>query len=142
MHAVIIKGNPKYLNVPEATSYYAEIKEFLHQQGVTDVTFDPGDDYTCPDRTADLYIGHSRGVGRARCMSRGQEYRFLKFGDLDGYIHPVDAKWQRDVWTPGTDQQPPKEHFMFIPEQKAAILTLLNRLRNEKSHGPRRRPSV
>lgn len=67
--AVIVKGNPKYLNmpanVPLAEAFYTEIQTILEKRGY-DVAFDPGIEYTSPDETAAVWIGHSRGIDRLR----------------------------------------------------------------------------
>ena len=133
MRAVIVEGNPKYIaNNPLATAYYDDIEKFLKQNGVSTVLRDPGADYTCPPK-ADLYIGHSRGAGRARCMSKGEEYRFLKFGDPDGVIHPDDAKWQASRGKPGVPDEPPACHYEFISAQRTAIVALIRELKSPKA---------
>lgn len=119
MHAVIIKGNPKFINNAVAQKYYADIEYFLKDLGYT-VEFDAGADYTRPRQDADLYVGHSRGTGRYDFMDKRAKPKFLKFGSYDGIIHPVDAAWQA-VTPPGTGT-PPIEHFIFTDEQKAAIM--------------------
>lgn len=122
MKAVLITGNPKYINNETARKYYEDIVTFLQANGV-DVVIDPGADYTCPPK-ADFYIGHSRGAGRIRCVERtDQADDFLRFGDPGGYIHPVDEAWQKaNRPDPTKFNPPPKEHFEFMPEQKQAIL--------------------
>lgn len=120
MLAVVIKGNPKFINNDTAKNYYKEIHDFLIDLGFT-VNWDAGADYTRPRQDADLYIGHSRGVGRYEFMEVKNKSKFLKFGDPDGIIDPVDAKWQHDN-PPPTNAHPPKEHFTFSDDQKRAIL--------------------
>ena len=67
--AVIIKGNPKYIDRPSikplADHFYNEIKIILESKGY-EVIFDSGSDYTVPDETAVVWIGHSRGIDRLR----------------------------------------------------------------------------
>lgn len=123
MKAIIVKGNPKFIQDKRAKDYYQEIKAFLVKHGVSKVGFDPGEDFTCPDKTADIYIGHSRGAGRIRCMKTGEEWRFLQFGDPDGIMHPKDREWHDNPVG-----NPPNEHFHFIEEQKEAIVKLINKL--------------
>lgn len=123
LSAVIIKGNHKYIdNNPLATQYYHDIEAYLKQLGVNEITYDAGDDYTCPRKDADLYIAHSRGCSRDRCFE-GQADRapFVKLGDPKGVIHPKDLHWQQHVWKPGTDALPPHEHYELFQEQRAAI---------------------
>jgi hypothetical protein len=126
MKVVIIKGNPKFINNSVAKKYYEDIKKFLLANGVREVVFDPGADYTCPPK-ADFYVAHSKGVSRKRCFTDKPETIFLKFGDPDGQIHPVDAEWQK-VTPPGSGV-PPKEHFELIPSQKAAILKAIEEVK-------------
>lgn len=123
MNVIIIKGNPKYINHKTAKNYYSEIEAFLLANGVKKVSFDPGEDYTCPKKGADFYIGHSRGASRIRCMSTGEEWRFLQFGDPDGVMHPIDRKWHEKP-----TGKPPKEHFLFIDEQKDAIRKIIEKV--------------
>lgn len=121
MKAVLVTGNPKYINKPIAVNYYKEIVDFLNRCGV-DTTIDPGDDYTCPPH-ADFYIGHSRGASRIRCFERtAQANDFLRFGDIGGYIHPVDEAWQKANPPNGNYNPPPDEHFEFTKAQQQAIV--------------------
>lgn len=139
MKAVLITGNPKYIDNDIARGYYREIIEFLQANGV-DVTTDPGSDYTCPPK-ADFYIGHSRGAGRVRCFKNTPQFDdFLIFGDPDGYIHPVDLAWQNsNPPNPNRFNPPPKEHFEFYDAQKAAILNKIREL-NAKGVTTRQSP--
>lgn len=146
MKAVIIKGNPKFIMNDLARQYYADIQAFLEDLGV-EVILDEGKDFTCPPK-ADFYVAHSRGCGRVRCFeNKPNELRnFLKFGDPDGIIHPVDAKWQADN-PPGTPSRPPKEHFEFTEAQQNAIRSKVDELRRQVSNesfkrGARQRPST
>tara|TARA_B100000929_G_scaffold222606_1_gene178923 strand:+ start:436 stop:840 length:405 start_codon:yes stop_codon:yes gene_type:complete len=115
--AIIVKGNPKFIRSSLAKDYYSQIETFLLDNGVKEVSFDPGEDFTCPDRSADFYIGHSRGAGRIRCMKTGEEWRFLQFGDPDDIMHPKDREWHGQQGS-SKPTSPPKEHFLFIDEQK------------------------
>ncbi|MNQ52641.1 hypothetical protein D3C85_666650 [compost metagenome] len=122
LSAVIIKGNPKYLNTPLAHQYYAEIETYLKQLGVNEITYDSGEPMTCPRLDADIYIAHSRGVDRERCM-KDPKKPFVKLGDPEGVIHPTDLKWHNEVFkfTPGGNITPPDEHFLFFKEQREAV---------------------
>ena len=128
LKAIIVKGNPLYTNNDVARKYYEDIGSFLKANGVSNVQYDHGNPYTTPSESADMYIGHSRGAGRKEYMSPEKQKVFLKFGVPDGIIHPVDAKWQKEVWTEGTKEQPPKEHFMLMDSQKEAIVNLINKV--------------
>jgi GNAT superfamily N-acetyltransferase len=64
--AVIVKGNPKYIdNNPLADTFYADVKQRLEAKGYR-VEFDAGEDFTEPDQTAMLVVGHSRGASRLK----------------------------------------------------------------------------
>jgi hypothetical protein len=66
--AVIIKGNPYYVNKDSENNYenyYKQVEGILREAGYGDVSYDPGEDYTTP-KDADLWVGHSRGGGRLR----------------------------------------------------------------------------
>lgn len=135
LKATLILGNPKYIRSnPAAKAYYQEIVDYLESSGCT-VTVDAGEPYTCPPMS-DLYIGHSRGAGRYRCVEDDPEasWRFLKFGDIDGVMHPKDrayqVKYDGSFGTKKTIPDPPKEHYMFIDEQKKAIDDLLKEIRS------------
>jgi hypothetical protein len=122
LSAVIIKGNPKYLNTALAAQYYKDIETYLRQLGVNEITFDSGEPKTCPRPDADLYIAHSRGCDRERCM-KDPKIPFVKLGDPEGVIHPADLKWHKEVFkfTPGGDITPVDEHFLFFKEQREAV---------------------
>ncbi|WDS62210.1 hypothetical protein [Pseudomonas phage D6] len=141
MKAVLITGNPKYINNEIARKYYADIVQFLQSNGV-DVTIDPGADYTCPPK-ADFYIGHSRGAGRIRCFERTDQFNdFLRFGDIGGYIHPVDEAWQNaNPPNPNKFNPPPKEHFEFTSEQQQAILEKMYEIR-QREQSTRQHPGM
>lgn len=133
MKAVLVTGNPRYINKPIAVNYYKEIVNFLKSNGV-DTIIDPGNDYTCPPK-ADFYIGHSRGASRIRCFERtAQANDFLRFGDIGGYIHPVDEEWQKS--NPPSDKYnpPPDEHFEFYPAQQQAILSKITEIKSRSGN--------
>jgi len=126
MLAVLIKGNPKFINTDQARNYYQEIINFLQNLGFK-VEVNAGSDYTRPRQDAALYIGHSRGAGRYEFMDEKNQLKFLRFGDPDGIIDPVDRKWQAEN-PPPTNQHPPKEHFIFSKQQQDAILDKVRQL--------------
>lgn len=131
LKAIIIKGNPKYINNPLAKNYYKEIASYLKDQGINKVEFDPGADFTRPSLKADMYIGHSKGTSRLQYMPPNKQKVFLQFGVPEGVIDPIDMKWQKEKWYQGTDEQPPDEHFMLIPDQKKAIQNIITKLKAE-----------
>ena len=127
---VIVKGNPDKMVGMEklAQAYYQEIANYLEDMGFK-VEMDDGEPKTCPDMNAIFWVAHSRGVDRERCVPPTEKWRFLKFGDLEGVIHPTDARWQRSITNHATSkQQPPKEHFVFTIEQQEAINALVRKL--------------
>lgn len=72
--AIIIKGNPKYLekdeNRSKADDFYSEIKKILEAKGYR-VEFDAGEPETTPDKLAKVWVGHSRGVDRLKWAPEG-----------------------------------------------------------------------
>lgn len=124
MKAILITGNPKYINSQLAKLYYAAIVDYVKSLGVSCST-NPGADYTCPP-PADFYIAHSRGCGRFRCVEKDPvlSQRFLRFGDPGGVNHPVD-----DAWLETMVGNPPPEHFIFTDEQRLAIRDLVTSIR-------------
>lgn len=121
MLAVIIKGNPKFINTPLAKTFYSDVEKYLKALGYK-VEFDAGEDYTRPRQDADLYVAHSRGVGRYEFMEERNKSKFVKLGSLDGAINPEDRGWQEKVWHPGIKTPPPFDHFIFTDIMKDAIL--------------------
>lgn len=131
--AVIILGNPDKMKGMErlANQYYEEIAQYIESKGFG-VETDPGEPKTCPRMDAAFWVGHSRGVDRIRCVDEKDQWRFLKFGDVDGYIHPADARWQAGIDDHVTTTMlPPKEHFLFIDSQKRAIDNVVERLKKK-----------
>lgn len=127
---VIIKGNPAKMVGQEqvADTYYRSIADYVTKKGF-DVSFDDGEPMTCPDLNVVFWIAHSRGVERIRCIDAEEHWRFLKFGVVDGVIHPKDAQWQKSIADhKSSTEQPPKEHFEFTKEQKRAIDDLVTSL--------------
>lgn len=121
LSAVIITGNPKYINTPVAKKYYEDIAIYLRSLGVNEITLNGGEPMTCPPK-ADLYIAHSRGCDRERCVT-DPKTPFVKLGDPEGVIHPTDLKWHQEVFKfqRGGDITPPDEHFLFFKEQREAV---------------------
>jgi hypothetical protein len=96
--AVIITGNPKYIHGKDKDNYakyYNDIENTLKGVGYTDITRDPGNEYTEP-RKANLWVGHSRGVDRLRFAPKGT--KTLKVDDYEnprrvGQRHPGAEHW-------------------------------------------------
>jgi len=116
-HAVIIKGNPKYIsNNPDADSFYGDVKQHLEQLGYR-VSFDAGKPFTSPP-SADLWVGHSRGADRLRFAPEGT--RTVALSVPGGVSHPEDNS-QAIVGKPSVDHVPNKEHFTLTDEMRAAL---------------------
>lgn len=128
---VVIKGNPEKMKGNErlADEFYNNIKTYITNHGYF-VEFDNGEDYTCPRSDAVFWVAHSRGVSREICIDEKNQWRFLKFGILDGIIHPVDKEWQESLVSYHDNDMPPKEHFIFTQEQKDAIDDVIKELEN------------
>ena len=115
--AVIIKGNPARMIGKEmlAERYYQKIKKYLESKGFV-VVMDSGDDFTCPP-DADVYVAHSRGVGREICIPDHQKDLFAKLGDLDGAVNPNEKEWMEWFFKEENQiqasEQPPEDHFVF-----------------------------
>ena len=67
--AVIITGNPKYINDPDisqiAKSFYNLVETILINKGF-DVEFDSGRSYTLPNVNALVWVAHSKGISRLK----------------------------------------------------------------------------
>jgi hypothetical protein len=93
--AVLIEGNwdehvfplGKHPNYQRQVNYYNRIEDYLKNKGYS-VTRDKGLPKTMPPE-ADLWVGHSRGVGRFRWAPEGQD--MLAFGSNK---HRDDEHWK------------------------------------------------
>lgn len=113
--AVIIKGNPEYVNKStHAKKFYDELGALLRDKGYT-VKFDKGKPYTVPEK-ADIWIGHSRGNDRLRFAPEGT--KTLGLGVENGINHPLDKAFHQG-------QVPDLFHFTLTPEMRSAILDKL-----------------
>ena len=136
--ACIIKGNPDRMIGQEdlAKKYYNDIKEYLEYKGFI-VIFDDGLPYTCPPiEDVSIWIGHSRGVGRIKCLSDDKKELFGKLGDLEGGINSEDKIWQLKMnkyfdkgVQPPKEEQPPKDHFEFSREHKEEVDRIISNFR-------------
>ena len=67
--AIIIKGNPKYLEDPIVSDlakvFYKTVRRMLREQGYR-VRMDAGEEYTIPSSKAAVWLAHSRGAGRLK----------------------------------------------------------------------------
>ena len=97
--AVIIKGNPLYIEGNEkATLFYHELALFLQSLGF-ETTFDAGEPYTQP-QVADVWIGHSRGADRLRFAPVGKKVIGIGVPESEQNTflivnHPQDGMAQR-----------------------------------------------
>lgn len=110
--AVLVTGNPAYINNPLATNFYNTLQAHLEGKGYS-VSRDPGEDHTMPSK-ADLWVGHSRGAGRFRFAPQGQ--KFISLGsNMPGAInHPKDVAFNKG-------NVPDKYHFEVTPEMLEKI---------------------
>jgi len=130
--AMIITGNPKYLAMhqQEADKFYSDIAYFLMNMGY-EVHYDPGEPYTTPP-SADIWVGHSRGIGRLRFAPEGT--KTIAFGgrtrtdDIWQTInHPEDERKLLDhVAVHGTSRgfYPGPEHYVFTKDMEQALFDL------------------
>lgn len=113
--AVIVKGNPKYLEDPKVSSlakkFYAEIAAILRDKGYR-VAFDAGEPFTQPDESAAVWVGHSRGIDRLRFAPRGVKCIELTTNDT----HHVHGDNDRT----GTDPQ----HYQLSEKDRRALQSL------------------
>ncbi len=110
--AVIVTGNPEYINNPVAANFYNTLQAHLEGKGYA-VSRDPGLEYTMPSK-ADLWVGHSRGAGRFRFAPKGQ--RYISIGSsLPGAInHPKATRFNKG-------QVPDDYHFTLTPKMLEKI---------------------
>lgn len=113
--AVIIRGNPKFVNGnPAADAFYAKLQKHLEQQGYT-VSQDAGEPHTAP-QAANLWLAHSRGVDRLPYAPKGT--RGIALGAPGGINHPDDT-----AMTPG--DVPTAAHYKLTPEMLKALDALV-----------------
>ena len=87
--AIIVKGNPKYIEDPRvkimASKFYEEIRRRLVARGFR-VAFDPGEEFTRPSTKAKLWVAHSRGKDRLQYAPETVQTLALETeNDTDGY---------------------------------------------------------
>lgn len=113
--AVIIKGNPKYLQDKKvkllAKEFYTEIQNILETKGYI-VEFDEGKDYTKPRCDAKVWIGHSRGISRLQFAPK--EIKVIALQTLD------HGKFYKNNDEQGLDP----DHYKLSPKDKKAFNNL------------------
>ena len=125
--AVIVKGNPFFIeNNTLADDFYEEIKMFLEQLGY-EVSFDRGMPYTQP-KHADLWIGHSRGGDRLRFSSEDTETLIFGSPHKGAINHPEDNSI---MYQPNSDMTPNNFHYKFTNEMKESIVDATQRIQNQ-----------
>lgn len=84
--AIIIKGNPKYLNdhkvKPLAVIFYYEVQALLEAKGYR-VEFDNGEPFTRPHDGAAVWVAHSRGIDRLRFAPKNVKTIALQTRDAE-----------------------------------------------------------
>jgi GNAT superfamily N-acetyltransferase len=108
--AVIVKGNPKYIDGnAQADKFYGKLAKFVESKGYA-VSFDPGTPHTSPKK-ADLWIGHSRGIDRLRFAPKGTATIAMGSPEIKGTInHPLDKA--------AVGKTPTKHHYMLTSPMK------------------------
>ena len=83
--AVIIKGNPKYLdqNKDISDKFYNNIAARLESKGYR-VEFDAGEAYTTPNENASVWIAHSRGSSRLQFAPKNVKAFEVKTKSYEG----------------------------------------------------------
>lgn len=113
--AVVIQGNPKYLEDPKiaplAKKFYEEIRHLLQARGY-EVKFDRGEAYTTPDLQAAVWVAHSRGIDRLRFAPKSVKTIALKTMDHGKHYHSNDER--------GNDP----DHYRLSLEDIAALKAL------------------
>lgn len=125
-HAVIIHGNPRWVNGKDkvqADAFYTEIAQLLAKK--YDVSHDAGRPYTTP-RAAALWVGHSRGADRLRFAEKGT--KTIAVGSLvHGSVnHPQDI--------PTVGSRPAAAHYQLTPDMRRRILHVIANKRREPHH--------
>lgn len=130
--AVIIKGNPYYLEQGPDTAgyaaYYKDIENELRSAGYDDVVYDRGDPMTSPP-PADLWVGHSRGASRLRFAPKGT--KTLNITDYEDGINEYKTKILKEMRKRGYSSvaefpveerpRPGREHFTLTQRGRDAL---------------------
>jgi RimJ/RimL family protein N-acetyltransferase len=130
--AVIIKGNPYYLEQGPDTAgysaYYKAIEDELRSAGYDDVVYDRGDPMTLPP-PADLWVGHSRGASRLRFAPKGT--KTLNITEYEDGINEYKAELLREMRKRGYSSvrefpvedrpRPGREHFTLTQRGRDAL---------------------
>ena len=133
--AVIIKGNPKYLKYhkKESRKFYSDIAKFMRSKGYK-VRYNAGKPYTTPP-DADIWIGHSRGVGRLRFSP--EHTKTIGFGvprhHSDKFTivnHPKDERTTEEFFKKRKTTRgfkPSVEHYIFTDAMKRELEKIASR---------------
>ena len=130
--AVIIKGNPYYLEQGPDTAgyaaYYKDIENELRSAGYDDVVYDRGEPMTLPP-PADLWVGHSRGASRLRFAPKGT--KTLNITEYEDGINEYKAKILKEMRKRGYSSvaefpveerpRPGREHFTLTQRGRDAL---------------------
>lgn len=130
--AVIIKGNPYYLEQGPDTegyaAYYRDIENELRKAGYEDVVYDKGEPMTSPP-PADLWVGHSRGASRLRFAPKGT--KTLNITEYEDGINEYKAKLLTEMRKRGYSSinefpvedrpRPGREHYTLTQRGRDAL---------------------
>ena len=117
--AVIIHGNSKWNKHPrESARFYKQLERHLKSRGWS-VSHDPGKPMTSPNKSAQLWVGFSRGADRLKWAPSGIKTLAIGSGLPGAIRHPKDvSSFPENL---GKSMQPDKYHYVFTQEMKAAI---------------------
>ena len=130
--AVIIKGNPYYLEQGPDTAgyaaYYKDIENELRSAGYDDVIYDRGEPMTLPP-PADLWVGHSRGASRLRFAPKGT--KTLNITEYEDGINEYKTRLLKEMRKRGYSSvrefpveerpRPGREHFTLTQRGRDAL---------------------
>jgi len=130
--AVIIKGNPYYLEQGPDTAgyaaYYRDIENELRKAGYEDVVYDKGEPMTSPP-PADLWVGHSRGASRLRFAPKGT--KTLNITEYEDGINEYKANLLKEMRKRGYSSvsefpveerpRPGREHYTLTQRGRDAL---------------------
>jgi adenylate kinase family enzyme/8-oxo-dGTP pyrophosphatase MutT (NUDIX family) len=130
--AVIIKGNPRYLNSDYA-KYYSDVADELRKSGYSDISFDTGEEGTVP-RKADLWLGHSRGMSRLKFAPDGTKtLRIDDYEDEDPEYNKMVSKLLSELGVSNISEVPVDSRPVPGKSHYTMTSALRNAIRNTKT---------
>ena len=124
LRVVIIKGNLKW-DVEACNKMYNTIQSFiLSKFPTTDIVIDPGLPLTIPDKTAHIWIGHSRGTDRFKWADKKTQLLGLGTEKSSTYKvvnHPHDNTIGKNI----ESTIPNSDHYMFTDKMQESIVDMI-----------------